>query len=200
MKYLKKYKIFLEQETSDDITSTPDEGISDENAKLNSDSLNMIKKSLEEFRGKKSTAESIFSKSELTDSEINSELEKSVFNNEKDDKKRNKYLSMLVSIMKLKRRVEKISSSIEEDLTKKSETQRQISELKNRFNEIENESQKTKIDNSIKKSEEYLKKISGKIESNKKELSLSEKNWEKKKSDFEGTMKIEEEKIKNLQK
>ena len=39
-----------------------------------------------------------------------------------------------------------------------------------------------------------------KISQNQKELSLSEKNYEKKKEDFEKTMQVEEEKIKNLEK
>jgi hypothetical protein len=39
-----------------------------------------------------------------------------------------------------------------------------------------------------------------KITQNQKELSLSEKNYQKKKEDFENTIQVEEEKIKNLEK
>jgi hypothetical protein len=56
------------------------------------------------------------------------------------------------------------------------------------------------VDSQRKKSEEYLKEIKMKITQNQKELSLSEKNYEKKKEDFEKTMQVEEEKIKNLEK
>jgi hypothetical protein len=56
------------------------------------------------------------------------------------------------------------------------------------------------VDSQRKKSEEYLKEIKMKISQNQKELSLSEKNYEKKKEDFEKTMQVEEEKIKNLEK
>lgn len=201
MKYLKRYSMFLEQdETSDDVSSTPDNSIIEDNEDVNQSSLDMIKKDLEFFRSKKSVVESIFDEVELTDSEIDSKLQSNVFNNERDEKKRNKYLRMLVSLYKLKRRVDKLSIAIEEDNGRKVETQRQISDLIERFNQLENVEQKNKVDEQRKKSEDYLKELNQKINDNKKELALSEKNYQKKKEDFERQMKIEEDKIKSLQK
>lgn len=193
--------MFLEQdETSDDVSSTPDNSIIEDNEDVNQSSLDMIKKDLEFFRSKKSVVESIFDEVELTDSEIDSKLQSNVFNNERDEKKRNKYLRMLVSLYKLKRRVDKLSIAIEEDNGRKVETQRQISDLIERFNQLENVEQKNKVDEQRKKSEDYLKELNQKINDNKKELALSEKNYQKKKEDFERQMKIEEDKIKSLQK
>lgn len=201
MKFLKKYSLFLEQDdTSDDITSTSDNNIIDSNDKANSDALQTIKKDFEEFRSKKSVVESIFSKLEKTDSEVDDELQKNVFNNQKDINKRNKYLTMLVSLYKLKRRVDKIILSIEKDKEKQSEVQKQISDLIDRFNQLQNDDQKVVVDSQRKKSEEYLKEIKMKITQNQKDLSLSEKNYLKKKEDFEKSMEVEEEKIKNLEK
>lgn len=201
MKFLKKYSLFLEQDdTSDDITSTSDNDIIDSNDKANSDALQTIKKDFEEFRSKKSMVESIFSELEKTDSEIDDELQKSVFNNQKDINKRNKYLTMLVSLYKLKRRVDKIILSIEKDKEKQSNIEKQISDLIDRFNQLQNDDQKVVVDSQRKKSEEYLKEIKMKISQNQKELAISEKNYQKKKEDFERAMKVEEEKIKNLQK
>jgi DNA repair exonuclease SbcCD ATPase subunit len=201
MKFLKKYSLFLEQDdTSDDITSTSDNDIIDSNDKANSDALETIKKDFEEFRSKKSMVESIFSELEKTDSEIDDDLQKSVFNNQKDINKRNKYLTMLVSLYKLKRRVDKIILSIEKDKEKQSNIEKQISDLIDRFNQLQNDEQKVVVDSQRKKSEEYLKEIKMKINQNQKELTLSEKNYEKKKEDFEKSMKVEEDKIKNLQK
>jgi hypothetical protein len=202
MKFLKKYSLFLEQDdTSDDITSTSDNNIIDSNQKTNSDALQSIKKDFEEYRSKKSVIESIFSSDlDKTDSEIDDELQKTVFNNQKEVNKRNKYLTMLTSLYKLKRRVDKIILSIEKDKEKQSEVQKQISDLIDRFNQLQNDDQKVVVDSQRKKSEEYLKEIKMKISQNQKDLALSEKNYEKKKEDFEKSMKVEEEKIKNLEK
>lgn len=201
MKFLKKYSLFLEQDDiSDDIKPTSDNNIIDSNDKANSDALQSIKKDFQEFRSKKSVVESIFSKLDKTDSEVDDELQKNVFNNQKDSNKRNKYLTLLTSLYKLKRRVDKIILSIEKDKEKQSEVQKQISDLIDRFNQLQNSDQKAVVDSQRKKSEEYLKEINMKISQNQKELSLSEKNYEKKKEDFEKTMQVEEEKIKNLEK
>ena len=201
MKFLKKYSLFLEQDDiSDDITPTSDNNIIDSNDKANSDALQSIKKDFEEFKSKKSSVESIFSKLDKTDSEVDDELQKNVFNNQKDSNKRNKYLTLLTSIYKLKRRVDKIILSIEKDKEKQSEVQKQISDLIDRFNQLQNSDQKAVVDSQRKKSEEYLKEIKMKITQNQKELSLSEKNYQKKKEDFENTVQVEEEKIKNLEK
>jgi len=201
MKWLKKYSMFLEQdETSDDITSTEETSLIDDNEKTNKESLDLIQKDLSEFRSKKGVVEDILSDMEKNDSQIDSELQQKVFSNQKEDSKRNKYLRMLVSLYKLKRRTDKLSLAIETDIGKKSEVQKQISDLIERFNQLENPSQKVKVDSQRKKSEEYLKELNLKINDNKKELALSEKNYDKKKEDFEKQMKIEEEKIKSLQK
>ena len=191
MKWLKKYSIFLEQdETSDDITSTEETSLIDDNEKTNQESLNLIQKDLSEFRSKKGVVEDILSDMEKNDSQIDSELQQKVFNNQRDDSKRNKYLRMLVSLYKLKRRTDKLALAIETDVEKKSEVQKQISDLIERFNQLENPSQKVKVDSQRKKSEEYLKELNLKINDNKKELALSEKNYEKKKEDFEKQMQI----------
>ena len=201
MKWLKKYPIFLEQdETSDDITSTEETSLIGDNEKTNQESLNLIQKDLSEFRSKKGVVEDILSDMDKNDSQIDSELQQKVFNNQREDSKRNKYLRMLVSLYKLKRRTDKLALAIETDVEKKSEVQKQISDLIERFNQLENPSQKVKVDSQRKKSEEYLKELNLKINDNKKELALSEKNYEKKKEDFEKQMQIEEEKIKSLQK
>jgi hypothetical protein len=201
MKWLKKYSMFLEKdETSDDITSTEETSLIDDNEKTNQESLDLIQKDLSEFRSKKGVVEDILSDMEKNDSQIDSELQQKVFNNQREDSKRNKYLRMLVSLYKLKRRTDKLALAIEADVEKKSEVQKQISDLIERFNQLENPSQKVKVDSQRKKSEEYLKELNLKINDNKKELALSEKNYDKKKEDFEKQMKIEEEKIKSLQK
>jgi Asp-tRNA(Asn)/Glu-tRNA(Gln) amidotransferase C subunit len=155
MKFLKKYSLFLEQDDiSDDITPTSDNNIIDSNDKANSDALQSIKKDFEEFKSKKSSVESIFSKLDKTDSEVDDELQKNVFNNQKDSNKRNKYLTLLTSLYKLKRRVDKIILSIEKDKEKQSEVQKQISDLIDRFNQLQNSDQKAVVDSQRKKSEE----------------------------------------------
>lgn len=199
MKFLKNYELFLEQdETSDDIQGDNNEKVSDENEKVNKESLDLIKSQLQEYRAKISVIDDIFSKKELNDVDLDKELQSKVFSNQKNANQRNKYLTMLVSLNKLKRRVDKLSSVIEEDSNKLTNTGRQISDLINRFNDLPDGDQKNKVNTQIKKSEEYQKSLKGIINNNKKQFSLSEKNYAKKKEDFEKTMKLEEEKIKSL--
>jgi tRNA U34 5-carboxymethylaminomethyl modifying GTPase MnmE/TrmE len=79
MKFLKNYKLFLEQdETTDDIQGDNQE-INDENEKVNKESLELIKSQLQEYRDKISDIDDIFSKKDLNDSIFNFNLFYSIY-------------------------------------------------------------------------------------------------------------------------
>jgi chromosome segregation ATPase len=201
MEYLKKWKVFFEEleNDDDDISSTPDsDGVIKSGDSVNKEALESISKDLTEFKSKRGIVSQIFSKGlKMSDSELEGEIESKIFQNSKE---RNKYLSGIISIYKAERRINKITLSIEEDLDRKTDTQRQIDELIQRFNQLSDDSIKSKVDQQRKKSEEYLKKLNKKIEENKKQLSQSNQNLSQMKTDFDKMMSIEEEKIKSLQK
>jgi predicted nucleic acid-binding Zn-ribbon protein len=204
MKYIKQYKLFLEQDetgpTSDDVSATPtDDKLVAQNDKSNQQALDSIQKDLATFQSKKQAMMDAFKDITKDDNTLNADLQKNVYDNQKDVKKRNKYLQSLEGIYKMKRRVDKITQSITDDTAKKADVQKQINDLTDRFNDLSDDKQKVTISTQIEKSRNYLKQLSDTIMSNNKELSSSRKDYDTQRKDFETQMKTEAEKIKNIE-
>jgi hypothetical protein len=201
MKYLKRFRLFeADDEVSADEVSAvkPDDKLENDNKTTNLEVLKEIQKNLAEYKQKKSIIDDVFRDEEADDLKIQSELEKKVYSNERDVKKRNKYLSNYESLCRLKRVVDKIYDSISRDRSKTSEINDQISDLTERLNDVSTEKQKENINRQITKSKEFLKKVETNITDNQRKLALSEKNYNDKKNDFDKQMKIEEERIQKL--
>ena len=113
MKFLKGFKLFLEADDVE-IQETPgaDELVKD-NEKTNKESLNMIQKDIAYYKSKKDVMKKIFDDSERQDSEINNDLQKNVYANQRDVKKRNRYLKELESVYTLKRTADRLSTNFE---------------------------------------------------------------------------------------
>ena len=199
MKYLKVFKLFeAELETDSIIPVEPDDKLEKDNKSVNLEVLNQIQKNISEYRQKKSIIDNIFKEIEMSDSEIQSELETKVYNSERDVKKRNKYLRNYESLCRLKRMVDKIQESIIKDKSKRIEMNKQILDLKDRLNDVDSEKQKDVLNQQISNSNNFIKKIDSNINSNQSKLSLAERNYADKKRDFDEQMKIEEQRIKEL--
>ena len=199
MKYLKEFKLFeAELETDSIIPVEPDDKLEKDNQSVNLEVLNQIQKNISEYRQKKSIIDNIFKEIEMSDSEIQSELENKVYNSERDVKKRNKYLRNYESLCRLKRMVDKIQESIIKDKSKRIEMNKQILDLKDRLNDVDSEKQKDVLNQQISNSNNFIKKIDSNINSNQSKLSLDERNYADKKRDFDEQMKIEEQRIKEL--
>lgn len=196
MKWLKRYKLFLEQDEVNPLSD--DTELSNNNDKVNQDSLKMVQVEISEFKSKKGVLEEIFKDVEKSDSDIEDELLSKVYSNKKDVKDRNKFLKGLEGVFRLKRLVDRISMAIEDDNSKKLRTEKQLNELRDRFNEVDSEKQKSKISDQIEKSRDYLKRINDNISENKKKYSEMDKRWNEKKREFESMMRTEEERIKKL--
>lgn len=206
MKFIKKYKLFLEADgdgtdiTSDDVqTSAPNDELVKQNDKTNQVALQTIQKDLAYFKTKKQTMLDIFKDLTKNDKTINDELQKNVYANQKDTKKRNKYLQNLEGLFKLKRRVDKLGESITSDKGKKVDVQKQINDLTDRFNQLDDDKQKSNISEQIEKSRNYLKQLNDTVISNTKQLASSRKDYDTQRKNFETQMKTEELKIKNLE-
>jgi predicted nucleic acid-binding Zn-ribbon protein len=200
MKFLKHFRLFLEADEVDvNIEETPgsDELVND-NEKTNQDALNSIQKDIAYYRSKKEVMGNIFKDVNKQDSQINDELQKNIYKNERDMKKRNRYLKELESVYTLKRKADKISLQIETDMERVDEINKQINDLKDRFNQLDDSVQKSKVSDRIEKSRDYLKKLNQTLLTNKSEYSKIDKNYQKKRDDFESMMRAEEQKIKNL--
>jgi len=198
MKFLKRFELFLEADGVE-IQETPgaEELISD-NEKTNKESLNMIQKDIAYYRSKKDVMKKIFDDSERQDSEINNDLQKNVYANQRDVKKRNRYLKELESVYTLKRTADRLATQLETDKKRVDELTKQMNDLKDRFNQLDDSSQKSKVSERIEKSRTYLNTLNQTILYNKSEYAKIDKNYQTKKTNFEAMMKLEEQKIKNL--
>jgi DNA repair exonuclease SbcCD ATPase subunit len=198
MKFLKRFELFLEADGVE-IQETPGaEELINDNEKTNKESLNMIQKDIAYYRSKKDVMKKIFDDSKRQDSEINNDLQKNVYANQKDVKKRNRYLKELESVYTLKRTADRLATQLETDKKRVDELTKQMNDLKDRFNQLDDSSQKSKVSERIEKSRTYLNTLNQTILYNKSEYAKIDKNYKTKKTNFESMMKLEEQKIKNL--
>lgn len=204
MKFLKDWKLFLEADEveSEDTTQTEitQQGdiLSKENDKANGEALKQIQTDLSYYKSKVQVMMDIFKDSSKLESDLNSQIQQKVYSNQKDAKKRNKYLVDLEGLYRMKRRVDRTNLDIIENTNRKEGVQQQMNDLKDRFNESEDASQKTKLSEQIEKSRNYLKQLSDTVTSKKKELTQLDKNYQEKRKKFETMMKTEENRIKDL--
>jgi len=190
MRYIKSFKIFeaVDEMSVDDIKSVkPDDKLGNDNKNINLDVLNTIKSDISEYEQKKSAIDNIFNNNEYDEEKINSELLSKVYNSNKN---KNKYLSAYESISRLKRQVDRISTSIIDDKLRSTDIKNQISSLKSSLIDA-NSVQKENIN-------DYFNKINTNINDNKRKLALLEKDYVEKKKNFDNQMKIEADRIRNL--
>jgi hypothetical protein len=205
MKFLKDWKLFLEadeveSENNTQQTEITQQGdiLSKENDKANGEALKQIQTDLSYYKSKVQVMMDIFKDSSKLESDLNSQIQQKVYSNQKDAKKRNKYLVDLEGLYRMKRRVDRTNLDIIENTNRKEGVQQQMNDLKDRFNESEDASQKTKLSEQIEKSRNYLKQLSDTVTSKKKELTQLDKNYQEKRKKFETMMKTEENRIKDL--
>ncbi len=202
MKFLKDWKLFFEADEVEDTQQTEitqqGEVLSAENQKTNDEALKQIQKDLAYYKSKVQVMLDIFKDSKKEESKLNLELQKKVYNNERDFKKRNKYLVDLESLYRMKRQLDRTNLDVTENQNRKDEIQKQMNDLRDRFNQSEDETQKGKISDQIEKSRNYLKQLSDTVISKKKQASQIDKNYQQKRKNFETMMKTEENRIKDL--
>ena len=217
MRFLKKFKLFTESaavpattgnapeppgDSTDNINAAkPDDELVKKNDDVNKESLKMIQDNLTYYKQKKQKMDGIFNNKKIVDDvALNQALQKDVYNNEKDGKKRNPYLVSYESVWRLKREVDKISTAIDTDNGRKNDVQQQVNNLNDRINSINDATEKQKVTDQVTKSNSYLQTLTQTITANKKELSLSDKNYQKKRVDFDTLIKKETQKIQTLSK
>jgi len=202
MKYLKKYILFLEDIeniVTDDISALPsDPELDSKTDKTKSESLSDSQALLREFQDKKSKIESIFKDPKITDDvSLDNALLNGVYNSKREVKDRNKWIKEFESILRAERRKNALQSAIGSDEDQVKKTNDDINRLNN---EILNASDKRKdqIVSSLEMNKKRLKEIKDNILLNKKLLSEDITNWNKNLENFKKSIKIEEERIKNL--
>lgn len=186
MKYIKKYSIYLESDVNID------------NDLVNKSSISDIQKSLSYYNSKKQVMMDIFKDIKKSDDDINKDLVSKVYSNDKDVKNHNKYLVSLEGIYRLKRNLDKLEVSIEEDSTRKSDTQRQLNDLSDRLTQVEGEEKIDLLKKQIDNSKGYIKKLDDNITNSKNEISKLNNTIKFKREDFDKFIKIEMDKISKL--
>ena len=203
MKFLKKWQLFLEADDTETDTQQAEitqqgDVLSKDNQKANDEALKQIQKDLAYYKSKVQVMLDIFKDSTKEESDLNLELQKKVYNNERDFKKRNKYLVDLESLYRMKRQLDRTNLDVTENQNRKTEIQKQMNDLRDRFNQSEDVKQKSTLSEQIEKSRNYLKQLSDTVLSKKKQASQIDKNYQQKRKNFETMMKTEENRIKDL--
>ncbi len=197
MRYLSKYINFFEaDEISDDILpASPDDDLSASNQKVKDEVIDKAASNIKEYKQKKSIIDSIFSEKGTDDAKINLNLQNKVYSNQKDLKKRNIYLTNYESIKRLERSIDKINKAIDDDMIKKSDTNKIISDFRSRLSDITDQSERDKVISQIKNNELYIKKIDDNIKLNSNKITSFDKGYKKKLKDFDIQMKAEYQKV-----
>ena len=206
MKFLKNWQLFEADETGTDTETDTQQAeitqqgevLSKDNQKANDEALKQIQKDLAYYKSKVQVMLDIFKDSTKEESDLNLELQKKVYNNERDFKKRNKYLVDLESLYRMKRQLDRTNLDVTENQNRKTEIQKQMNDLRDRFNQSEDVKQKSTLSEQIEKSRNYLKQLSDTVLSKKKQASQIDKNYQQKRKNFETMMKTEENRIKDL--
>ena len=200
MKFLKKWQLFLEADDTETDTQQAEitqqgDVLSKDNQKANDEALKQIQKDLAYYKSKVQVMLDIFKDSTKEESDLNLELQKKVYNNERDFKKRNKYLVDLESLYRMKRQLDRTNLDVTENQNRKTEIQKQMNDLRDRFNQSEDVKQKSTLSEQIEKSRNYLKQLSDTVLSKKKQASQIDKNYQQKRKNFETMMKTERNKL-----
>ena len=181
MKYLKKYRIFLEDFEIKD-TDSPD-------LKMAKEKMNTIKSQLSEYKTKKSAIEKLYSNMELTDSDIETELKKILGDvDAQDGPDRNPFLVEYSHLLKLERDINKLQDDNSNDKVK-------IDDLQQSLQLSEGEETKKSVEFKISDIKRRMSERSAKISEIQKDLSEKEKLHKDKMSKMEGEMKEHIEKI-----
>lgn len=181
MKYLKKYKIFLENFEIKD-TDSPD-------LKMAKEKMNTIKTQMKEYTSKKSIVEKLYSNMELKDSDIETELKKILGEvDAQDGADRNPFLVEYTHLLKLERDVNKLQDDNSNDKIK-------IDDLQQSLRLSEGEDTKKAVEFKISDIKGRMSERSAKISEIERDLSEKEKQHKDKMSKMEGEMKKHIEKI-----
>jgi hypothetical protein len=181
MKYLKKYKIFLEDFEIKD-TDSPD-------LKMAKEKMNTIKSHMADYKTKKALIDKLYSNMELKDSDIEAEL-KNILGDEdaQNGPDRNPFLVEYAHLSKLEREINQLQDDNSNDKIK-------VDDLQQSLQLTENEDTKKAVEFKISDVKNRMSERSAKISEIQKDLSEKERNHKDKMSKMEAEMKEHIEKI-----
>lgn len=181
MKYLKKYKIFLENFEIKD-TDSPD-------LKMAKEKMNTIKSQMADYKTKKSLIDKLYSNTELNNSDIETELKKILGDKDiQNGPDRNPFLVDYAHLSKLEREINKLQDDNSNDKIK-------IDDLQQSLQLTENDDTKKAVEFKISDVKNRMSERSAKISEIQKDLSKKERDHKDKMSKMESEMKEHIKKI-----
>lgn len=178
MKYIKKYKKFLENFEIND-SDDPD-------IKMSKEKLNDIKSKIDQYNSSKSKIDSLYNSSE--DKNISIELENIVGK----DQKRNDFLVSYANIVSLKKKIDNLKDKSDKKAL-------ELSEFKDRLSIASDETKKS-ISDKILEIQKQIREINNDILNKSKELPIITKQHEDKIKNIENDIKDWISKIQNNKK
>ena len=183
MKYLKRYKLFLEAdefEVKD--TDTPD-------LKMAKEKMNTIKTQLSDYKSKKALIDNLYSNKELSDADIEKELKNILGETDAlPEEDRNPFLVEYAHLSKLERDINKLQDDNSNDKIK-------VDDLQQSLQLSKDDDTKKAVEFKISDVKNRMAERSAKISEIKKDLSEKEKEHMDKMSKMEEEMKEKIEKI-----
>jgi len=209
MKWLKTYKLYLEQDENEMIEPSKadtDPSVGEEEKKQNEDTLEFLRKEIMYFKQKKTTIEKIFKQAEKDPEKLNidDELKSKIYMNKKFPQERNRFLSMYEQQLRTKLMIHNFKLQVEKDKTKIIELQNKLNDNRSSQSSLKSTGSENETYDELKKQEtnlnEEIKKLKDNITNNNQKLTKikSEKLLEQEKKFNEFILK-EEKRLKEMQ-
>ena len=209
MKWLKTYKLYLEQDENEMIEpeqADTDPSVGEEAQKQNENAIEYLRKEILDFKQKKITIETIFKQAEKDPekTDIDDELKKKVYMNKKFPKERNRFLVMYEQQLKTKLMIHNFQLQVEKDKTEIIELQDKLNDNKTNQSSLKSTGSENETYYELKKQEtnlnEKIKKLKDNITNNNQSLTKikSDKLQEQEKKFKEFLLK-EDKRLKEMQ-
>lgn len=174
MKWLKTYKLYLEQDENEPSVVETDSNVSTEAKEKNLEALDNLRKEILDFKTNKTKIEAIFKQKEKdNENKINldQELQVKIYQNKKFPNERNRFLKMYEQQLKTKLMIVNIEKQVEKDKTTITEQQNILNDNKTRQNEVDNDDIMKELKEQEKNINDQIKKLKANITLNNSKLS-----------------------------
>ena len=184
MKWLKTYKLYLEQDENEMIEPShadSDPSVGQESKDSNTEALELLRKEINDFKQKKTTIEKIFKQAEKDPEKFNidEELKSKVYMNKKFPEQRNRFLAEYEQQLKTKLMMHNFQLQVEKDKTKIMELQSELNDNKRNQTSLKSTGSENETYDALKKQEsilnEDIKKLKDNITNNNQKLTQIKK-------------------------
>ena len=184
MKWLKTYKLYLEQDENEMIEPShadSDPSVGQESKDSNTEALEFLRKEINDFKQKKTTIEKIFKQAEKDPEKFNidEELKSKVYMNKKFPEQRNRFLAEYEQQLKTKLMMHNFQLQVEKDKTKIMELQSELNDNKRNQTSLKSTGSENETYDALKKQEsilnEDIKKLKDNITNNNQKLTQIKK-------------------------